>query len=220
MPLDELLAGFWHRIQDNLFPWLEEELGPLSDKHRQVVTVLEMIQIESFTQGWRGLPGRPLAERGPIARAFVAKAVLGLPQTNMLIERLKVDTSLRRLCGWEGFSEVPSEATFSRAFAEFAASALPARVHAALIEKTHAERLVGHISRDATAIAAREKPVRAEAVPDKPRRKHGRPRKGGVVEPKDPRRLELQAGMTLTQMLADLPRVCTVGTKRNAKGHT
>lgn len=115
---------------------------------------------------------------------------------------------------------VPGEATFSRAFAEFAASALPARVHAALIEKTHAERLVGHISRDATAIAAREKPVRAEAVPDKPRRKRGRPRKGEVVEPKDPRRLELQAGMTLTQMLADLPRVCNVGCKRNAKGHT
>ena len=115
---------------------------------------------------------------------------------------------------------VPGEATFSRAFAEFAASALPARVHAALIEKTLADHLIGHISRDATAIAAREKPVRAEAVPDKPRRKRGRPRKGEVVEPKDPRRLELQAGMTLTQMLADLPRVCTVGTKRNAKGHT
>jgi len=42
--------------------------------------------------------------------------VLGLPQTNMLIERLCVDKSLRRLCGWEHVSEVPSEATFSRAF--------------------------------------------------------------------------------------------------------
>ena len=26
--------------------------------------------------------------------------------------------------------------------------------------------------------------------------------------------------MTLPQMLADLPRACDVGTKRNAKGHT
>ena len=32
---------------------------------------------------------------------FVAKAVLGLAMTTMLIERLKVDKTLRRLCGWE-----------------------------------------------------------------------------------------------------------------------
>lgn len=220
MPLEEMISGFWRRIQDNLFPWLEEELGPLNDNHKRIVTVLEVARIEGFVQGWRGLPGRPLAERAPLARAFVAKAVLGLPQTNMLIERLKVDKSLRRLCGWEGLSEVPSEATFSRAFAEFAASALPARVHAALIEKTLGSRLICHISRDATAIEAREKPARSTPAAPKPKRKRGRPKKGEVVAPKEPRRLELQAAdMTLTQMLADLPRVCNVGTKRNAKGY-
>jgi hypothetical protein len=32
--------------------------------------------------------------------------VLGLPQTDMLIERLCVDKSLRRLCGWEHLSVV------------------------------------------------------------------------------------------------------------------
>jgi hypothetical protein len=35
----------------------------------------------------------------------------------MLIERLCVDKlAWRRLCGWEHVSEVPSDATFSRAF--------------------------------------------------------------------------------------------------------
>ena len=33
-------------------------------------------------------------------------------------------------------------------------------------------------------------------------------------------RLERQLTMSLPQMLADLPRACDVGTKRNAKGHT
>jgi len=54
-----------------------------------------------------------------------AKAVLGLPQTNMLIERLIADKTLRRLCGWEHPGQVPSEATFSRAFAEFAEGGMP-----------------------------------------------------------------------------------------------
>jgi hypothetical protein len=90
-------------------------------------------------------------------RGFIG---LGLPTTAMLIERLAVDKTLRRLCGWEHRGEVCSEATFSRAFAEFARSALPSRIHEALIKRTYEDRLVGHISRDATAIEAREKPVK------------------------------------------------------------
>lgn len=113
MPLREMLSGFWHRIQDNLFPGLEEGLGALGENHKRLIAVLEVARIEAFVQGYRGLPGRPLAERVPLARAFAAKAVLGLPQTNMLIERLRVDKVLRRLCGWERLGEVPSEATFS-----------------------------------------------------------------------------------------------------------
>ena len=114
---------------------------------------------------------------------------------------------------------MPSESTFSRAFAEFAETELPARAHEALIKATHADRLVGHISRDSTAVEAREKPVKAEQPPA-PRRRRGRPRKGEVGPNKAPRRLERQMGQTLPEMLTDLPTYCTVGTKRNAKGHT
>jgi hypothetical protein len=223
MPLLNCLSRTWSHIQGNLFPWLSEQLGPLTETHKQVVTALEVAAVEAFVRAWPGLPGRPPRDRAALARAFVSKAVIGLPTTAMLIERLAVDKVLRRLCGWEHQGDVPSEATFSRAFAEFAHSALPARIHEALIKQAYADRLVGHISRDATAIEAREKPVKpaAEASAAAPaKRKRGRPRKGEVVEKKEPRRLERQAGMSLAEMLADLPKHCAVGTKRNAKGHT
>ena len=121
--------------------------GPLNEHHKQLISVLGMARIEAFLPGWPGLPGRPLSERSALARAFVAKAVFNLSTTRLLIEMLSVDKTLRRLCGWQRRGEVPSEATFSRAFAEFATSALPSRLHEALIQDTHADRLVGHISR-------------------------------------------------------------------------
>src|SRR6202162_5166834 len=158
MPLLSCLSRTWAHIQGNLFPWLTDELGRLTATHKQVVTTLEVAGVEAFVQVWPG-PGRPSCDRAALARAFVAKAVIGLPTTTMLIERLAVDKPLRRLCGWEHPGELPSEATFSRAFAEFARSALPSRMHEALIERTLEDRLVDHISRDATAIEAREKPV-------------------------------------------------------------
>jgi len=219
MPLLKLLSSTWHHIQGSLFPQLAEEVGPLTDQHKRVVVVLDMARMEAFVTGWSGLPGRPPADRQALARAFVAKAVLGLPHTNQLIDRLNVDKTLRRLCGWETRRQIPSESTFSRAFAEFAASALPARVHEALIKTTHADRLVGHIARDSTAIDARERPA-PKPVQAAPKRKRGRRRKDEPPPPpKEPRRLERQGAMTLSEMLADLPRQCDVGAKLNAKGY-
>jgi hypothetical protein len=221
MPLRGTLTNSWDHIQGFLFPMLRAEVGPLTAQHERFVVVLEVAGIEAFVQVWPGLPGRPPKDRHALARAFVAKAVLDLATTSGLIERLAVDATLRRLCGYERVSEVPGESTFSRGFAEFADSSLPSRIHEALIKKVYAGSIVGHIARDATAIEAREAPVRAiPAAPEAPKRKRGRPKKGEVVAPKEPRRLERQAGQTLAQMLADLPSRCNIGTKRNAKGHT
>ena len=221
MPLLELISNTWSHIQGNLYPWLQAEVGPLTDNHKRLITVLEMVRVEGFVQMHDGMVGRPLEDRHALARAFIAKAVLNLPTTRMLMERLHVDSTLRRLCGWESVGELPSESTFSRAYAEFAVSDVPGRVHEALIKRTLGDHLVGHISRDATAIEAREKPVKVEKPQEQvPKRKRGRPRKGEVVPEKEPRRLELQVDQTLPQMLAGLPTRCSVGTKRNAKGHT
>ncbi len=218
----EMIAGAWSHIQGFLFPMLREEVGPLTPQHERLVVVLEVARVESFIRLWSGAPGRPAEDRHALARAFVAKAVLDLATTSGLIERLAVDATLRRLCGWERASQVPSESTFSRAFAEFAQSSLPSLVHEALIKRAYEDRILGHIARDATAVEAREKPVKA-AAPKKlqtPKRKRGRPKKGEVVAKPEPRRLERQLSQTLPQMLADIPTHCDVGTKRNAKGHT
>ena len=216
-----LLNQFQRIMQGVLFPALDEQLGPLSDKHRQLAAVLSMIEIEGLVGSWPGGVGRPAKHRRAIARAFVAKAVFNLNATRQLLDRLSVDVSLRRLCGWESRREIPHESQFSRAFAEFAASELPQRLHQALIKATQQERLIGHISRDSTEIEAREKPVRKPAVevPLKPASKRGRPKSGERPLPPEPTRLERQAGMTLEQMLDDLPRACNVGSKKNSKGY-
>ena len=95
----------------------------------------------------------------------MAKAVYDMPTTRVLLDRLVTDVALRRICGWERKSEVPSESVFSRAFAEFSDTQLPQRTHAALIRNTHHDRLVGHLCRDSTAIEAREKPAAKEKTP-------------------------------------------------------
>src|ERR1700721_2337060 len=68
-------------------------------------------------------------------------------------------------------------AAFSVAFADFAAGRLPMRLHETLIATSHKNQLVGHISRDATAIEAREKPGTG-AAPEKPKGKRGTPARG------------------------------------------
>jgi len=218
--LFDTLAQFGRILQERLFPALEEELGPLSEKHQQLITVLSLIGMEGHVDGSHGGRGRPPLDRLAFGRAFVAKAVFNLPTTEMLIQLLGSDSTLRRICGWETVLQVPKKWDFSRAFKEFAQSELPQRIHEALIRRSQGERLIGHISRDATAIAARERVVKepATAAPvvapePKPRRKRGEPKR-----PEQMTRIERQQTMTLPEMLADLPRQCAVGCKTNSHG--
>jgi len=216
------LSQYWLRIQSSLFPWLEEQLGELTEKEEGLISTLDLVRIERFTTFSRSLYGRPPKERAAIARAFVAKAVYNMPTTRALLDRLACDKKLRRICGWEQKGDIPSESTFSRAFAEFSESQLPACVHQAVISENLSEDIVGHISRDATEIEVREKPPKqtkaeTESDEEKAKRKLGRPRKG-EESVKEPTRLERQQTMTLEEMLEDLPHQCDVGTKKNSKG--
>ena len=206
MSLREMLSDYWYAFQQELFPRLESELGPMGERYELFVAVLELVRVEALLPYFRGQAGRPEEDRAALARAFIAKAVFDVPTTRGLIERLEVDGRLWRLCGWSGAGRLPSEATFSRAFSELAESGLASRLHETLIARTMDGHLVEHISRDATAIEAREKPAaKPKAAKPKRRRKRGRPRKG-EARAKEPSRLERQLTMSLPQMLADLPR--------------
>jgi hypothetical protein len=215
------LKQFLRVMQGALFPALQEESGPLTEKHRQLVALLNMVHIEALIASVRGAVGRPAKDRRAIARAFVAKAVWNMSTTRQLLERLAVDTTLRRICGWESQREIPHESQFSRVFAEFAKTQLPQRLHEALIAETQKDRLIGHISRDSTEIEAREKPVRPPVAAEsaKPAGKKGRAKKGEPQPAPEPTRMERQAGMKLEELLADLPRDCNVGSKKNSKGY-
>ncbi len=208
--------------QSELFPEVEAAVGSLPERYQKLLFILELITVEKFLP--RGLPswlgGRPLMSRCAMARAFIAKMVFNIGTTRDLVDRLRSDVRLRTLCGYSRESEIPSESTFSRAFQEFSESALPSRVHEALIREVYEDQLVGHLSRDSTAINAREKPVPKEEKPTvEIKRKPGRPRKGEEV-PKEPTRLERQQTMNVEAMLDDLPTDCNVGCKRNSNGHT
>jgi hypothetical protein len=154
--LRQQITQFAHVLQNQLFPSLEEELGELSGSAKRLAAVLEMIPLARFVPCSRGWIGRPSKDRLAIAAAFVAKAVYGFTTTRQLLQALERDDQLRRLCGWISARHLPHEATFSRAFDEFACMQLPQFVHEALIRETQQGRLIGHIARDATAIEARE----------------------------------------------------------------
>src|SRR3989442_461417 len=154
------ILEIWNHVQRRLFPMLEEEMGELTEKDRHFVRVVSLVTLDPFLEPyrWSGV-GCPPKERACIARAFIAKAVYQFPTTRALLDALQARPVLRRLCRWESIGEIPSEATFSRAFADFSADELTQRIHAAMVQQHWGPKLVGHISRDATAIDAREKPA-------------------------------------------------------------
>lgn len=230
----DLIMQRWNVIQHELLPEVRNDVGTLTEKLEKVIYVLEWVRIEEFTQtSWCGV-GRPPHERAWLANAFIAKTVLGLTSTVGLIERLTIDRALRRICGFAVCKKLPCEATFSRAFEEFAERRLAQRVHEALIKEHLGAELIGHISRDGTAIEARERPARtkttavtlpstvpmsAPETPVAPVRKRGRPRRGEVREPVKESPIHRQRQQTLAQMIEDIPTACDRGTKCNAQGY-
>ena len=214
--------GPWRPIQRDLLPMLEEELGELGEKDKLFVRIAGLLRLGKFLSRyeWSGT-GCPPHERCKIFHALIAMTVYQFPTREALIRAIRAQPTLRRLCGWESLNEVPSESTFCRAFAQFAADKLNEQVLEAFVKEHCGPKLVGHISRDSTAIAARErsagvvKPISVKNM----RYKRGRPKKGEQRPPAPTPRLELQPKRSLADNLADLPQRCDSGGKRNSKGH-
>jgi len=216
------LFDIWHTTQTRLFPWLEERMDPLSEKEQQFVMVVSLMDLPKHMREYRWIGiGRRREDRSAIAKAFVAKAVYNFETTKVLIEYLRGSKNLRRLCGWETRGDIPSESTFSRAFAEYAQGCLPQKIHEAMVKAHCGERIAGHVSRDATAIEAREKAAKKQPADPAPltKRKRGRPRRGEEAAPRPPKKLDLQLGRSLEENLKDLPYHCDVGTKKDSKGY-
>jgi len=218
LTLRQCLMEFGQLFQSSLFPRMEEELGELGTRARLLVQVLTMTPLARWLQRGGG-PGRPCEDRRALAAAFLAKAVFNCVTTRQLIEQLRSNTQMRRLCGWNTAADVPHESTFSRAFAEFAQSELPQLLHRALIAATQSDRLIGHLSRDSTAIEARERFPDALPKPDSKKKKKykKRPKRAKASERGTP--IERQRKMTLEKMLAELPMQCAIGVKKSSKGH-
>jgi hypothetical protein len=219
-------------LQRELGQWasgLEQTITPL---HQRIVLTLDWLNLDSLI-GYAGKrAGPPERSRVALAQAFVAKAILGFEQTTQLRSRLAVDTVLRRLLGFESHRALPSEATFSRAFAEFARAGLPAKAHEALIRQHLGSTVIGHIARDSTAIQARERAQysTAETVAlneaktakaNKQPKRRGRPPAGSTesVKTKPRSRIPAQLLQTPEEALEGLPQLCNKGKKRNSQGH-
>ena len=217
------IGQLWNSIQSWLLPMLEDEIGALDEKHRQFVAVCELCAPQDHMTGYRWCGnGCPPHDRLALCKAYIAKAVWDFATTRDLIDAIRHRPALRRLCGWESLGEVPSEATFSRAFDVFARDGRPQQIHEALIKTHYGGKLAGHVSRDATAIHARERAGAKPKAPPKPKRgKRGRRRKDEPPAPQpDPTRLQQQLGRDLQANLADLPTVCDWNGKTNSQGKT
>ncbi len=185
-------------MQQELLPVIEHEVGPLTEKLEKLAHLLDWVRVEDFVPA-QAATGRPAHERGALANAFVAHALFNFPTRRHLIERLKIDRALRRLCGFLLTKPLPSESTFSRAFDEMARSQLASKAHQGLIRTHLGEPIIGHISRDSTAIEARETPQKTLPVA--------------------PTSVAEQRLRSPVQVLHDIPKACTRGTKKNANGY-
>jgi IS5 family transposase len=209
----QILLGVAYDPQDNFEEYLNTD-------HRAFLAMLRVIEeyLPPLERTGSGM-GRPAYENVPFFRAFLGMNFFRIASLDALRNRLRTDPNLRQICG---FVLVPSLATFSRRFAEFAALPFATCTLNDMVSKYHEGRIVGHISRDSTAIAAREKPVNKKqdvAVPTEPKRKRGRPRKGESRPMKKLKRLERQLKMKPGKALKELDTECAWSCKTNSQGN-
>lgn len=210
--------------ENSLFPTIKETLflKELSTKESKLIRILDFAKIEKDVIVVKIT--NPPKHRLEIARAFIAKSVYNIQTTRDLIDRLKIDRTLRILCGWRYKEDIPSESKFSRVFKELSELKVAEKTHERFIKNYLSDTLFIYNASDGTKIPLRQKPVKINKEDDKKektqKRKRGRPKKGEIVKPKKPTILEQQQYMKNTkQMLSLITTHCGVGVKQNSKGH-
>lgn len=138
-----------------------------------------------------------------------------------MVDRLRIDRTLRVLCGWRYTRDLPSESKFSRVFKELSELKIAKKTHEEFIRNYLKSTIFMYSTSDATAIPLRQKPAKKAKVEPKVKQKAGRPKKGETVVPKKRTILQLQENMTSTEKMLDLLSTkCGTGIKKNAKGNT
>ena len=214
------LSKMWLKVinlEQSLFPKLQESMGSLSPKEEKLIKILDFAQIERFVS--TAQITNPPKDREEMARAFIAKQVYNFQTTRELIDRLKIDRTLRVICGWRHRNKIPSEAKFSRVFKEFSQQQIATKAHDVFIEKYLGEMIFFYGSMDSTAIELREKAVQRKKEV-KPKRRQGRPKKGEEGPPKKPSILQQQEHMqSAEEMLSLVATKCDTSIKQNSKGN-
>lgn len=184
---------------------------------------LELAKIFDVMPLWRFVPvsastGRPPHSRLSILKAFILKSALNISENKQFIQILEGHGEFRKLCGWDEVHDVPSESTFSRVFRDFAQMNVAQHIHEYLVKAAFKDRIIMHISRDATAVPARERSER-KIKKKKIKGKKGRPKKGTPPKPKELTRLQKQLDQSLDEMVSGLPFKCDSGCKINSQGN-
>ena len=160
--------------------------------------------------------GRPPYPFHPFIRSMLGKSFFGIDTTKSFIERLRSDPNLRLLCGFE---TVPDESTFSRVFSFLAEEGIWSPALDTLVQKAHEGKIVYHVNRDSSMIAAREKAVsKPEKKVKKGKKKRGRPPKNAEKLPKEPTELEKQTLEDAAVSIGKLNKNCAFGCKKNSHG--
>lgn len=208
------ISQFHRALQYELLPMAEQSLGLLSDKHKKLISILELIRIEEHIPSRWFCMGRPRKDRHAMARAFIAKVIFRIQFTCDLIALLQNDPQLSAICGWASVSDVPSEAKFSRVFHEFASTGLAEKAHQSLIKESYKGQIVGHVTKDTTPIEARERFIKKPPVKER-KLEYKRRRRSGELN----RRQKQLQETDVDKMVSDLPCQCDKGMKKSSQGY-
>jgi hypothetical protein len=206
-----LFEGF-HELQQ----FFEEQI---SKEHWTFIHILHIVEeaLPPLYYPYAGNGRRPY-EHKPFVRAFLALSYFGIASVSLLIKTLRSDSNLRQLCG---FTNTPSNATFSRRLRDLSGWGIADGMLSSLVKRAYGKLPIIHVCRDSSAIPAREKPVDKTTEPDKkPPKKRGRPVKGTPKPVPELSELKKQKGMDAERILATLNTSCSWGCKQNSQGKT
>lgn len=186
--------------QAEIFPELKLDFGYLTNKHEQLIQMLDLINLNEIypRKLWDEFFGRPPVNRHSFVIAFIAKAIWNIAKTKDLIAYLQVDKALRVICGFDSRNNViPSESSFSREFARLSKLGVADKIHKYLVVEHCSNELYEHLAFDASAVEVAEK--------------------AKTIDKKE-RTIEAQRNKSTSKIIADLPTVANFGTKKNSNG--